>query len=306
VRQILAPTILARALVRVVAAVLATCLCAAGSTWAGPAVRVHSDGDCPTAAQVASALDYLLKGSGQTVAADTAVTDLVLEVAELGQRYRVSLAGQSREYEDPAQDCEERARVAAVFAAITLEPPEVRSHTKAPAPPASRTFELRVAAVADLGLQSAHPAQAWGGELRAILSGQRWGIELGVGGQAPAELTWGTYHAKVTRFPFDLCLRGIFRRAHVVSSLSAGVALAIFNLRGEVSSMPVQEGGTRLDLGFRSALAIELLPDARLAPFLALHASVWPRRYAAIVEPIGQVGAIPLVWVGAALGVAIR
>jgi hypothetical protein len=285
---------------------VATCFAAAGSAWAGPAVHVHSDGNCPTTAQVSAALEYLLKGSGQTVAPDTAVADLVLEVAELGARYRVSLAGQTREYEDRARDCAERARVAAVFAAITLEPPEVAGHAKPPVPPSSRrSLALRAGAVADLGLQQSHVALAWGGELRAVLSGQRWGIELGARGLSPAELEWGTYHAKVTRFPFDLCLRGILRRAHVAGSLSAGVALAVFHLRGDASSMPIQDGGTRLDLGFRSALSIGLLPDARVSPYLTLHVSVWPRRYAAIVEPVGPVGAIPLVWIGAALGVAV-
>jgi hypothetical protein len=260
-----------------------------------------------TTAQVAAALDYLLKGSGQMVAPDTAITDLVLEVAALGPRCRVSLAGQTREYEDPARDCEERARVAAVFAAITLEPPEVagRAEPPVPSPSASRAFELRVGAVANLGLQQSHLALAWGGELRAALFGQRWGIEIGAGGQAPADLAWGAYHAKITRFPLDLGLRGILRRAHVTGSLSAGVALAVFHLRGDGTGLPVQDGGTRLDLGFRSALSVEFLPGARVSPFMTLHVSVWPRRYAAFVEPLGEIGAIPLVWVGATLGIAI-
>jgi hypothetical protein len=274
--------------------------------WADPAVRLRVDGDCPTQEQVSAALHYLLtKGSGEVVAPDAAQSDLLLEVVEDGSRYRVSLAGQTREYEDPTRDCEDRARVVAVFAAITLEPPEVEGRARQPPQAKQHQIELGVGVQSDVGLRRANPTFAWGGELRAALSGRRWGVELGAGGQAPADLAWGTYKAKITRFPADISARAIFRHGPQVTHLSAGAAFVIFRLRGESSGVYVQDGGTRLGLGLRAAISIGLLPDAPIWPFLTLQASVWPRVYAAVVDSVGQVGTIPAVWVGVTVGVAM-
>jgi hypothetical protein len=290
---------------------------ATSSARAAPSVRVESDSDCPSAAQVSAALDYLLGGARQTAAADTGTTDLVVQVEDGGPRYRVTFAGQTRQYEDLARDCQERARVVAVFAAVTLEPPEVAGRPRPPTAPrravrpvvqpptAERPFEVRVGMDSDVGFQRSRRALAWGGDVRAALSGRHWGIELGLGAQAPARLQWGVYQAKITRFPIDLSARGLFGSTRAVMSLSAGVAFAIFHLRGEGPGLPVRDGGTRLDVGLRSSLGLELLPAARFSPFIALHGSVWPRRYAAVVDPVDQVGTVPLVWVGATLGVAI-
>jgi hypothetical protein len=76
-------------------------------------------------------------------------------------------------------------------------------------------------------------------------------------------------------------------------------------LRGEGTGVPVHDGGTRLDLGLRSALAVALLPAARFSPFLSLHVSVSPKPYGVVVDPVGQVGSTPQVWVGATLGLAV-
>ena len=46
-------------------------------------------------------------------------------------------------------------------------------------------------------------------------------------------------------------------------------------------------------------------PSAWLSPFVALQASVSPRPYRAIVDPVGQIGTAPWAWVGATLGVAV-
>jgi hypothetical protein len=276
------------------------------SVWADPAVRLRVHGDCPTKEQVSAALHYLLiKGFGQAVAPDAAQSDLLLEVVEDGSRYGASLAGQTREYEDPTRDCEDRARVVAVFAAMTLEPPEVEGRARRPPQAEQHQIELGVGVHSDAGLQRTNQAFAWGGELRAALSGRRWGVELGAGGQASAALAWGTYKAKITRFPADISARATFRHGPRVAHLSAGAAFVIFRLRGESPGISVQDGGTRLNLGLRAAISIGLLSDAPIRPFLTLQASVWPKVYAAVVDSVGQVGTIPVVWVGVTVGVAM-
>jgi hypothetical protein len=274
---------------------------------AAPPLRVYSDGDCPSATQVSTALNYLLQGSGTTAASDHTVPDLVLAVADEGPRYQVFLADQSRGYVDLKRDCQERARVVAVFAAITMEPPEVTGHSKPlpPQPPRHSALEFRVGAVSDMGVSGSSQPLTFGGELRAILAGQRWGIEFGAGGQAPAGLAWGVYQAKITRFPMDLSLRGALRGAHVVVSASVGPAWAIFRLGGEGAALPVRDDGTRLDLGLRCAASLQVLVGTRVSPFITLQGTVWPRPYAIIVDPVGQVGTTPPVWVGATLGVAL-
>jgi hypothetical protein len=135
--------------------------------------------------------------------------------------------------------------------------------------------------------------------------GQRWGLEIGAGAEAPATLTWGTYQAGITRFPLDLGIRAVLRRTPVALSVSAGIAAALFHLRGEGASLPVRDGGMRLDLGVRSAVSLVLLPAGRWSPFLSLHVSLSPKSYAVAVDPVGQVGSTPQVWVGATFGIAV-
>ena len=268
---------------------------------AAPPVHVRALGDCPSSTEVEAALDYLLKGAGAP--ADAA--GLSLTVVDLGPRYQVALAGQAREYADAQRDCAERARVAAVFAAATMEPPEVAARRK-PEPPPPRRFELRAGTLVDVGVRQSHQVVASGGELRAALVGQRWGVEFGAGGLVPADIVWGNYQARITRFPMDIGVRGVRRRGFLVASLSAGAAMAIFSLRGEGTGLATHHSGTRLDLGFRSALSLSLFPAGRLSPFVDLHVFVWPQSYTVTVEPVGQVGTTPIVWVGATLGLAVR
>jgi hypothetical protein len=285
---------------------LAAALGAPRTAEGAATLPVQSVGTCPNADQVSAALDYLLKESGNATGTDAVPPAPTLVVVDLGSRYQVSLAGQTRAYEDPARDCAERARVAAVFAAVTMEPPEVAARAKplAPPEPRSRYLELLAGGRSEVGIERAHQTFTGGAELRATLTGQRWGAELGAGAEWPATLAWGSYRAQITRFPLDISARVVLRRKSAVASLSVGVVVALFNLRGEGAALPVHDGGTRADVGLRAALSVTLLPSARFSPYLSLHTSVSPNPYAVIVDPVGQIGATPQVWVGATLGIA--
>jgi hypothetical protein len=291
-----------------VAAVLVALVAAFGAlrmAEAAPPLRVQSAGRCPNAEQVSTALSYLLKASDDAAGSDTAAAALTLVLVDLGPRYQVALDGQTRDYADPIRDCDERARVAAVFAAMTIEPPEVAARARPPAPSHSRQVELRVAGLADVGLERSSQAFTAGGELRGAIVGQRWGVEIGAGAEWPATLAWDAYRAHITRFPLAVSVRAVLRRTRALVTISAGVAMVPFTLRGEGTGVPVHDGGTRLDLGLRSALAVALLPAARFSPFLSLHVSVSPKPYGVVVDPVGQVGSTPQVWVGATLGLAV-
>jgi hypothetical protein len=283
-------------------------VCAMGSSlstsaFAKPVIEVRSEGTCPSSEQVSAALTYLLKASAGEE--QDHAPALPLLVTDLGPSYRATLAGQARAYDDASRDCEERARVVAVFAAVILEPPEIAAREKPMVETPRRRVELRVGALSDVALQASRLGFAWGGEIRAALLGRWLGLEIGAGAQTGTTLAWASYQASMTRFPIDLSLRGSLRGDRTVASASLGLAGAFFTLRGTGQALPVQNSGTRFDVGAVSMLSLALFPKTRLSPFATLHASLWPRPYKVVVDPVGQVGSTPQLWLGVTLGLAL-
>lgn len=234
---------------------------------------------------------------------------MTLEVADLGRRYRVSIAGESREYGDESRDCQERARAAAVFAAITLEPPEIE--TRAPEPTKVTVgpprFRLLVGALLEAAPRSAGDVFGFGGEARAALTGRLWGAEIGVGAVSPADIRWGEARARILRLPTDWSLRAtLYRSSWAELWATAGLALTFLNLEGDGRNVATRSGGTRLDVGMRGALSLRLWPSAVVAPFVAIHASISPSPYVVVVDPGGEVGTTPSTWVGGTLGMSVE
>src|SRR5205814_3430832 len=104
---------------------------AAGEAAPGSGLVVEAAGQCPERAAVMAAL--------QPVLGDEALrsTRGLSRVSDLGDRFEVVALGQTRQYADPNRDCAERARVAAVFIALTVMPP-MFAMPSPPAPPAAR------------------------------------------------------------------------------------------------------------------------------------------------------------------------
>jgi hypothetical protein len=223
-----------------------------------------------------------------------------LRVQDFGQRFSVSIAEQTREYLDEKRDCEERARVAAVFAALTLEPPDVAEREK-------RSVGSNVHVEFRFGGQGEASRQgtAWGGEARAAWVGESWGAEAGIAGQSPVSLSWGAYHAHLLRVPFDIGVRGQRLIAGQVAVATVGLTGALVHLDGQGQAMPVHDAGTRVDVGARCSLSAIFWPSARVSPYASVHASVWPRAYSVVVDPVGKVGTTPQLWVGVSLGLAL-
>ena len=91
-----------------------------------PSLTVDVTGKCPSVEAVAVAL-------GSAVGSDTKPgAGGVPKVTNLGDRFSVSAFGQAREYPDPGRDCDERARAAAVFIALALNPPSFQHHRRRP------------------------------------------------------------------------------------------------------------------------------------------------------------------------------
>ena len=77
-----------------------------------------------------------------------------------------------------------------------------------------------------------------------------------------------------------------------------------FTLLGE--GLQTSDASTRLDVGARLAVALGFPAVGGVAaPFVDLHAEVYPRAYVVNVGPTGDIGETSRVWVGVSAGVAL-
>lgn len=275
-------------------------------------VPVAVTGACPSAEAVTAALGSALGNEPTTGVADAP------RVADQGDRFSVSVRGQVRQFVDAARDCDERARAAAVFIALALNPPVVPAPAPAvrngaaqplvmPARPAPTTtserwIDLAAGARFDGGSGSASGA-AIGFEARVAV-GWRWlGVAATAGVLAPTESKLSSVTVRQQRFPFSVALtaqHGIGPR--LVLAGAVGAALVPLTLRGE--GLDGGSQATRLDAGVRLALELRIRATPRLAPFVGLHAEIFPRAYQLDVDPLGTVGSTGRLWVGVSVGLS--
>jgi hypothetical protein len=153
-------------------------------------VIAGSAASCPAPAAVAAALAVAVPNAVVTIASVDAVTASA-RIEDLGTRYRVRVGAAERVADDPGRDCGERARVAAIFVALTLFPPAAGARsatqpttqpaTRPTTPPASRPTTPPVAAreagaaavephetVATVVARASRPRAAWHGEVELV------------------------------------------------------------------------------------------------------------------------------------------
>jgi len=278
-----------------------------------PAVAVT--GACPSADAVTAALASAL---GNEVRRDAASD--VPRVTDDGDRFSVTALGQTRQYGDPGRDCDERARAAAVFIALALNPPVLPPAPAArvgdapqvtaaaadasPAPASERWIDLAAAARVDGGPASETSA-AFGFEARLTV-GWRWlGVAATAGILAPTDSTLSSVTVRQQRFPLSVAMtarRGIGQRLAVAGAI--GAALVPLTLRGE--SLDGASQATRLDAGVRLACELRLLATQRLVPFIGVHAELFPRAYQLDVDPLGTIGSTGRLWIGASAGLSFE
>jgi len=273
-------------------------------------VPVAVTGACPSAEAVTAALGSALGNEATTGVAD------VPRVSDQGDRFSVAVRGQIRQFVDTARDCDERARAAAVFIALALNSfvvlaapaPAVRDGAAqplvmpAPTPTSERWIDLAAGARFDGGSASASGA-AIGFEARAAV-GWRWlGVAATAGVLAPTESKLSSVTVRQQRFPFSIALtaqHGIGQR--LVLAGAVGAALVPLTLRGE--GLDGGSQATRLDAGVRLAVELRIRATPRLAPFVGLHAEIFPRAYQLDVDPLGTVGSTGRLWVGVSAGLS--
>jgi hypothetical protein len=295
-------------------------LCASSALAAPPAsLRIVGDEKgCPTPGQVSGLLGPLLPASKIGAASGPSGMDDIT-IYDDGASFRVVAAGQERSFADPVRECLERARHAAVFVALALDPPAITpSRPAPPAPerpepveplPARRgpPLDLQVGAMLQEAPGSATRATARAFGAAATL---RWGRQAYVAGGVG--FLAGSFHfqsadAKVMRFPIDLAFGLNIRSAPYDFAAELGPALTLFGVTGENLAGSSREW--RLDVGGRAAATARAWIGDRIGLFVSAHAEAFVRPYKLLVVPLdgrSEVGSTPWLWWGGSVGLVSR
>jgi hypothetical protein len=273
----------------------------------GQAATVDSAGDCPASADVGAALAQLLSARSDRTSS-AAVT-----VRDLGTTWSVRVAGRSATYSDPVRNCPERTKIAAVFAALVLEPPDVEDPTPAPALresagserpriPGAHRLDLAPEFLVAPGGGGRSSAMTWGGSLRWLASGERLGVTAGLEASYPTVAKVQAYEMSLARISIDTSASLSWRWSAAELGIELGPygALLLADGRGLYPSAR----STHIDAGGRLGFRVQTI-GRRVSPFLALQTELSARRFSLMVDPIGSVGTAPRIWVGVLAGASI-
>ncbi len=238
-----------------------------------------------------------------------------VEIFDLGVPYRVIAGGRVREYRDETRDCAHRARVAAVFVALALDPPVASSEPPAtiPAPAASEVAppaapirhlaHLEVGGSGDAGLGSdGHVVQA-GAVLRLTLGRGTWAFLLGIAGSLPTNTSVGGLRVRQLRLPVDIGVRA--RLFGDATTLYGEAGLAAAWLSDQALDLYTNQSQVGVEVGAFAGVGLCLRPSARFGPFFGLRSELVPSPPGILALPRGVVGHTPILWFGALAGASI-
>jgi len=245
-----------------------------------------------------------------------------VEVADLGAAFRVRAGDRAREYHDDSRDCDHRAKVAALFVALTADSVEEPAHVTAseetapppapvpavahrepaPAAPPARVAHLEVGADARFGVSASTTAP---GALARICWGRgRFALAAGARGSAPADATIAGVRVRQWRLAAHLAVRARFLEGRAVTPfLELGAVAAL--LSESARDLAVGRAGTAGELGFVAGGGAGFLRRSWGSAFVLVEAEVDPDPPALSVLPTGSVGRTPYVWLGAAAGLSL-
>jgi hypothetical protein len=295
---------------------------APGLASAAPAVlQLTSTSSCPSADDVAAELAPLLPHTRVSTNGSPATDEgASASITDEGERVRIRVATEERVFKDAGRSCAERARTAAVFIGLVLDPPIFPEAKPAPPPPVPRPA-ARVAPpppaqpstslTLELGplLQAAPVSDASQVPLAGGFGGRlAWGRSLGVAVGAafllPTRLALPAADARLVWLPFDVSLRATQRVGPVALAGELGPELALLFASGDRVKNP--RTSTRLEVGARGALSLTWSMSSQLGAFLTVF-GVWrPKPYSFRVNPDLASGTTPGVWLGASLGLSFR
>jgi hypothetical protein len=245
-----------------------------------------------------------------------------IQIEDLGATFRVSVLGKVREYREEARECVYRAKVAALFAALIIDPAALLNAAgcewppclpaPAPAPPtrveskAPPVFPLRplvrleVGPALVTGLGAEEGAAHWGGALRFALGRGLVVPVVGVAALWPADTSIGGVRLRQWRLPVDLGVRASLPGKWVDFYGELGFAFALVSERALALATARSETG--MELGGRVGLGARLARRAGLTPFVSLQADLLPDPPRVFALPEGLAGRTPYVWMGACAG----
>lgn len=278
-------------------------------------LAVSADGQCPRAERVQRQLEPLL--SETTILVGPRLETETASVADRGQEFSVKVRHVERVIRDPARDCEERARIAAVFIALVVDPPlpPTRDSGATEPPPSPHPVarpEPPPKAPAPVVATMAGVTAAWapgrdgrrpwgvGPVLRFLVGRPAWDVSLAAAFVSPAELDLKRGAVRLTRVPFDLSGSLVFGGFRLRGVVGAGVAGDLLHLAG--ADLARARSTVRLDVGLRSHLGLRVLLGSGIWGVAETSATFFPRPYEFEVPPSGVVGQTPSVWLAASVG----
>ena len=242
----------------------------------------------------------------------------LVEIIDLGVPYRILAAGQVREYRDESRDCAYRARIAAVFVALAIDPAELPAQLTAPAPLAAPPLpQVAPSPVDDLpsprarldlgatvvgGLGPDDRVGQVGAELRWSAGRHRLGPEAGVTALLPVDNTVGGVRLRQWRLPIDAGVRARIAGPRFERYGELGLSAALLSERA--LDLATSRSQTGFELGLRLAVGVHA-SRARFAPFAALSGELVPAPPAIFALPAGTVGHTPIFWIGATAGASL-
>ncbi len=290
---------------------------------------VTGGGECPAPATVEQGVLRLIPVEHRDLLLQHRVR---VELEDLDERYRVRVfkdgGSVEKVYSDAARDCVGRANFAAVFAVLTVMPPELglaappppepppeppppppavlEAPKPAPPPPPLPPLahvELSALLAYAPGILDAPELTSFGGELRVALGRGAWSGTLSVAYLSRAHFELQGVEGDVTRLPASV---GVRFRAQLESwQLSADLGALAVSQRVRATNLYESRAHQTLELGVRAGLTVSPLTNRSFAPFLSAfsHVSPGPRELEAL--PRGVVGNLPYVWFGGAVGVSL-
>jgi hypothetical protein len=292
---------------------LVTPASAARATDGAPSVAV--DGACPTHQSVLSVLQSLLP-STRAAPAPTGAS-----VTDRGGAYVVAVGDRSKTYPDAERNCDERARIAAAFIALALEPASEPTPVERSAPPApvvapapeDRVPEaarappstwMHLDGVGAFEVSSPFGLASPGLALEVAAGWGAWGAWAACAwiGAGTIRLPGAGESVRLERFPCALGPAARLVTRVLETELKAGVALGALRAAGQ--GFATAYSSERVEIGARLAIdaAFSLSPGARVAPVAGLEVTYYPVPYHLALAPGGIVASTPAVWAGVTAG----
>ncbi len=231
-------------------------------------------------------------------------------IEDEGDRVRIRVTTEERVIKDAGRSCGERARTAAVFIGLVLDPPifaEARPPAAPPRAPAPTVSPPAVVA------PPAHPSTPLTLELGPLLEaapvsdasqvplaggfggrlawGRGLGVVVGAAFLLPARLALPQADARLVWLPFDLSVRATHHVGALALAAELGPELALLFASGDRVKNP--RTSTRLEVGARTAVSLTWSMSSQLGAFVTLF-GVWrPKPYSFRVNPDLESGTTP-------------